>query len=238
MRGAAYKAMNSPCAGFVAGPATVVGQTSFCGGALCARRPAAAAPLATPMPARIQMAAPAVIARKAAKVEYAKARLEESQFVFQAALSGLSVSQVSELKRSLPEGSTCGTVKNTLMKRAIEGTEWSVVGDLCKDSTVWFFVKTDIKGTVDAYKKFAKEHKRDELLGGCMQGTIYDVNGVKAIAELPTMDELHTQIACLIKAVPTKLARTVKAVPTKLGRAINMAVADPEKADAPAATEE
>lgn len=230
--------MNSPCAGFVSSPAAVVGVTSFGGGSICSGRPTVAAQPAARTPARIHMASQGVLAAKKVKVDAARQKLEESQFVFQASLPGLSVSQVGELKRALPEGSTCGTVKNTLMKLAIEGTEWSVVGDLCKESTVWFFVKDDIKGTVEAYKKFAKEHKRDELLGGCMSGVLYDVKGVKTIAELPSMDELRTQIACLVKAVPTKLARTVKAVPTKVGRAINMAVADPEKSDAPAAAAE
>lgn len=218
--------MNSSRAGFVAGPATLVGRTSFSGSAVCAGRPAFCAQPAAPAPARISMAAAGVIAKKSAKIEAARAKLEESEFVFQVALPGLSVAQVGELKRALPEGSTCGTVKNTLMKRAIEGTDWSVIGDLCTQSSVWFFVKDDIKGTVDAYKKFAKEHKRDELIAGCMSGVVYDVDAVKAIAALPSMDELRTQIACLVKAVPTKLARTVKAVPTKVGRAINMATAD------------
>jgi large subunit ribosomal protein L10 len=220
--------MNSRRTGFVAG-AAVAARPSFSGAAVCAGRaaPPAGAPL--PAPARIHMRSAKNLAVKEGKVSTVRTNLESAGSVFQVELSGISVAQISQLKRELPEGSTCQTVKNTLMKRAVEGTDWSIVGDLCSGSTVWFFVKDDIKATVEAYNKWSKTHKREaDILGGAMDDVLYDGAGVKAIAALPSKQELYGQIAMLIRAVPTKLARSVKAVPTKVGRAINLAVNNPD----------
>lgn len=173
------------------------------------------------------MVSEANIAVKAKKVQSVKDRLEDAQMLFSVPLDGLTVPQVLELKGTMPEGTKIGTVKNSLMRRAIADTPWVNAESLTKKSSMWFFVGEDMKGTVNAYTAFAKTAGREpDVNGGVFEGIAYDEEGIKAIAALPSKKELITKIAFSIKAVPTKVARSIKAVPTKVGRAIKLAVAD------------
>jgi large subunit ribosomal protein L10 len=200
----------------------------FCGNAVCAGRRAILVPATgTAAAARIHMRSVANVEKKSLKVDNVQERLQTAQFVFQVPLAGLGMSQISKFKRTLPEGTTMKTVKNTLMLRAIKDTDWAVLGTLCKQSTIWLFVDEDIKGSVEAYKKFLKENKlEDKILGGGMDKSVYDGAGIEQIASLPSKQELYAKIAMLVQMVPTKLARSVKEVPTKLGRAIRLAFAE------------
>lgn len=217
--------MNARSIGFVTGAAAVTSRQSFCGASVCGGRPAAHA---APAAARVYMRSDVALQVKKDKVTKVREDMAAAESVFQVGLDGITVSQISQLKNEMPEGSTCRTVKNTLMRRAIEGTDWSIVGDLCTGSTVWFFVNDDLKGTVGAYTKWAKSTKKGAVLGGAMDGAVYDGAQINAIADLPTKQELYQQIAVLLKAVPTKLGRTVNQVPTKVARAINLAINDSE----------
>lgn len=218
--------------GFVATPAALASRSALYGAAVCERTANAAIPKPAFPPARIHMRSAVKLQKKTDKISQVKEKLAESESVFQVALPGVTVAQITALRGELPEGSSCATVKNTLMRRAIEDSDWSCVNELCVGSTVWFFVKDDLKGTVEAYKKWAKTNKRDDILGGGMDAVLYNPEQFMAIAALPSKQELYEKIALLVKAVPTKVGRSIKAVPIKLGRAINLAVNNPEDADA------
>mmetsp|Transcript_561 Transcript_561/g.1655 ORF Transcript_561/g.1655 Transcript_561/m.1655 type:complete len:217 (-) Transcript_561:92-742(-) len=163
---------------------------------------------------------------KTSRVANIKERLDTSQMVFTCPAGGLTVAQTQSLRRSLPEGSSVSVVKNTLMARALEGTDYDVATDLAKGPSMWFFIEDDIGGTIKAFNSFAKDFDKKEshaILGGAMEGVVYDPAGVKAIGALPSKDELIARIAGGINAVPTKLARVVKAPNSKLARAIKLA---------------
>ena len=165
-------------------------------------------------------------AGKEARVAGLKERIDASQMVFTCPAGGLTVAETQSLRRSLPEGSTVSVVKNTLMSRALEGTDYDVATELAKGPNMWFFIEDDIGGTIKAFNSFTKDFDKKEthaLIGGAMEGTIYDAAGVKAIGDLPSKDELIARIAGGINAVPTKLARVVKAPNSKLARAIKLA---------------
>lgn len=182
------------------------------------------------------MVSPTNIAKKTAKVDTVKSRLETCQMLFAGNLSGLSVKQVAELKLSMPPTTTVMTVKNTLMRRAIADTKWEAAGEFSNYSNMWFFVNEDFKGTVNAYEQFVNGLKREDgIKGGVFEGERCDAKGIADIAALPSKKELIAQIARSIKLVPTKLGRGVKAVPSKLARAIKLSVADEESGDAPTA---
>ncbi len=213
-----------------AAPGTLT--TSFRGSACVSRH---AQPLARVVPAKratLRMGAPHIVAHKIAKVEAVKERLATAQMIFSIPLAGLKVIDVSNFKKALPEGSSSMTVKNTLMRRAIEESQWDVAGSLTSESSIWVFVGEDIKGTVEAYNTFADPLKRDPIKGGVMEGVLYDTAGINAIAALPSKKELIEEFARLVKMVPTKVARSVKEVPTKLARAIKLAIADEGDGDA------
>lgn len=174
------------------------------------------------------MAAPNVVETKAAIVDSVRERLSSAQMIFSVPLSGLTVSNVYKLKNDLPESSTLMTVKNTLMRRAIAESGWVVAGEIAKESSIWIFVGDDVKGSVEAYKQFAKPLSHGDIKGGVMEGTLFDSEGVSAIAALPSKIELIATVARLINSVPTKIARSINLVPTKVARSVKLAFADGE----------
>jgi large subunit ribosomal protein L10 len=164
---------------------------------------------------------------KKKRVETIKGLLESSQMVFTVPASGLTVSETQELRRSLPDGTTMSVVKNSIMKRAIEGTEYEEgAGTFLKGANMWFFIEEDIGGSIKGFNSFVKDNAKQDshlILGGVLEGNVYDQKGIDAIGKLPSKEELYAKIAGGIKAVPTKLARVIKAPNMKLARAIKLA---------------
>ena len=171
---------------------------------------------------------------KMATVEKVKGLLDTSEMVFTVPASSITVSQAQELRRSLPETTVAKVVKNKLMIRALEGTDYEVAKDdkLLTGANMWFFIQDDIGGTIKAYNAFLKSVGKMEthgINGGIMEGTIYDDKGVQAIGKLPSKLELYARIAGSIKAVPSKVARVIKAPNSKLARAIKLATEEVNK---------
>ncbi|MGK7955646.1 MAG: 50S ribosomal protein L10, partial [Crocosphaera sp.] len=82
-------------------------------------------------------------------------------------------------------------------------------------------VKDDVGSAVRAYQAFKKDTKKTEFRGGVMQGQALNEEQVKAIADLPSKEELIAQVAGAINSLATKLAVGVNEVPSSLGRGIN-----------------
>jgi large subunit ribosomal protein L10 len=164
---------------------------------------------------------------KKSTVSTVKDLLDKSEMIVTVPASGITVSQIQTLRRSLPEGVTAKVVKNKLMARAIEGSSWETAGDeFLKGSNMWFFIEEDIGGTVKSWNAFTKESglkESHDIKGGVIEGVNYDAKGVTAISNLPSKMELIAKIAGGIKAVPTKLARVTNAPGTKMARAIKLA---------------
>ena len=164
---------------------------------------------------------------KIAKVAAIQGLIETSDMVFSVPASGLTVTQVQGLRKSLPEGTTMSVVKNKLMGRACAGTDYEeATAGLLKGANMWFFIEEDIGGTMKAFNAFTKENGKKEsheVIGGAMEGIGYDKDGIIAISKLPSKIELITMIAGAIQAVPTKVARVIKAPGEKTARAIKLA---------------
>ncbi|GAX22330.1 large subunit ribosomal protein L10 [Fistulifera solaris] len=163
---------------------------------------------------------------KKSTVQTVKGLLQDSEMVFTIPASSITVAEMQKLRRSMPEGTTVKVVKNTLMERAVEGTDYEVATSLLTGANLWFFIEDDISATIKAYNGFLKDcGKKDThpILGGVTEGISYDTKGVEAIGKLPSKQELYAKIAGSIKAVPTKVARVIKAPGNKLARAIKLA---------------
>ena len=163
---------------------------------------------------------------KTETVTIVKELLDSSEMIITVPASGIKVSQMQTLRRSLPEGTTVKVVKNKLMSRAIEGTDYQVAGDMLQGANMWFFINEDIGGTVKSWNAFVKGAGLGEshsILGGTIEGVNYNPDGVKTISTLPSKKELIGMIAGAINAVPTKVARVIKAPGMKVARAIKLA---------------
>jgi len=165
-------------------------------------------------------------AGKEALIENVKGLLDSSDMIFTVPAGSLTVSETETLRRSMPEGTVVKVVKNTLMSRAVAGTDFEASTSLLKGANMWFFIDEDVSGTIKAYNGFLKDFGKKEshgVIGGVLEGTVYDSAGVASIGKLPSKQELYAQIAGSIKAVPTKVARVIKAPNSKLARAIKLA---------------
>lgn len=144
---------------------------------------------------------------------------------------GLTVAEISDLRNRLrPTGASCTVTKNRFMGKAIEGDDkWSALDSLLNDTTAFIMAKDDVGAAVKAYQAFQKETKKTEVIGGVMEGKLLSQNDVKAIADLPSKEELYAQIAGATNSIVANIAVLVKEIPTGVARAVQ-AVADKEAA--------
>jgi large subunit ribosomal protein L10 len=160
---------------------------------------------------------------KQAIVADLKQTLEASQLAIVIDYQGLTVAEITDLRRRLiPTGTICQVTKNTLMGVAIAGyPDWQPMEQFLKGSNAFLLVKDDLPGAVKAYQDFQKATKKTEIRGGVMQGMALDEAGIKAVVDLPSKEQLMAQIAGAINSIPTKLAVGLNGVPTKLAVGIN-----------------
>lgn len=160
-----------------------------------------------------------------------KESLSQSQMALVINYKGLTVAEITDLRRRLlPKGATCKVTKNTFMRIAVEGNEnWEPMNQFLKDSSAFVLVKEDVGGVIKAYQEFQKATKKTELRGGVMEGRALSEADVKAIGDLPSKEQLMAQIAGAINGVATKLAVGINEVPGSLARAIK-AVSEKESA--------
>lgn len=127
-----------------------------------------------------------------------KTWLEDTQFIFAVPSTDLSVKQMNGLKESMPEGTDIHVVKNTLIRKAIEETQWEVMSPKLEGPVMWFFVKEDLQGSLKAYKKCMKDNGKKDTHGplyGQLEADLLDANGVEAVMKLPTKIELYGRLA-------------------------------------------
>jgi large subunit ribosomal protein L10 len=133
---------------------------------------------------------------------------------------GLTVAQSTQLRIRMREtGASYKVAKNTLALIAVEGTPYAPISDMLTGPTA-LATSVDPVAAAKAVVEFAKTNDKLEIVGGAMGETLLDVNGVKALAELPSLDELRAKIVGLIQAPATKIARTISEPGAQLARVI------------------
>ena len=143
---------------------------------------------------------------------------EKTSVVVVARYSGLTVAQLQNLrKRAREAGASVQVAKNRLAKIALEGTDVASIGPLLKGPTL-IAHSVDPVAAAKAAVAFAKDNDKFVVLGGAMGKTALDVDGVKALATLPSLDELRAKLLGLLVAPATKLAQLSTAPAAKLAR--------------------
>lgn len=160
---------------------------------------------------------------KAAVIEDIKSSLSEAQLAVVIDFKGLSVAEITDLRDRLRESdSLCKVTKNTLMRIAVEEDEaWKPMTQFLTGSNAFLLAKDDLGGAIRAYQSFKKDSKKTEFVGGVMQGRALSEEEVKAIADLPSKEELIAKIAGAINSITTKLAVGINEVPSGVARGIN-----------------
>lgn len=151
-----------------------------------------------------------------------KQSLGESQLMFIVNYRGLSVKEIGDLRNRLrPKGASCQVAKNTFMGIAVQNDDrWQAVSEILKGDSAFVMVKDDLGGAIKAYQDFQKASKKTEIRGGVMDGKLLTEADLKAIADLPSKEQLLAQIAGAINGVATQLAVGINEVPSGLARAI------------------
>ncbi len=132
--------------------------------------------------------------------------------------SGLTVAQMQNLRRQMrAAGATVQVAKNRLAKIALDGTSVASVGPLLKGPTLIAYSDDPVAAPKVAVA-FAKDHEKLVILGGAMGTTALNVDGVKSLATMPSLDELRAKLIGLLMAPATKIAQLSTAPAAKLAR--------------------
>ena len=131
---------------------------------------------------------------------------------------GLTVAQDTELRKALREaGVTYKVYKNTLVKRAIAGTEFESLSDSLEGPNAFAISTTDATAPARVLAEFAKKAPKLEIKAGVVEGTFYDENGMKAIADIPSRDVLLGRLFGSMQSPITNMARVLKQIAEKDG---------------------
>ncbi len=132
--------------------------------------------------------------------------------------AGLTVAQFQKLRREMKlAGATVKVAKNRLAKIALDGTDVASIVPLLKGPTLIAYSSDPVAAPKVAVA-FAKDNDKLVILGGAMGVTSLNPDGVKALASLPSLDELRAKLIGLLQAPATKLAQLSTAPAAKLAR--------------------
>ena len=132
--------------------------------------------------------------------------------------AGLTVADMQNLRAQMKQaGATVKVAKNRLAKIALEGTDVASISDLMQGPTLIAY-SSDPVAAAKVAVDFAKGNEKLVILGGAMGATTLNVDGVKALAVLPSLDELRAKLVGLVQAPATKVAQVVNAPAAKLAR--------------------
>jgi len=159
-------------------------------------------------------------AAKKEAVEQLNAVFKTTSVAIVAHYSGLTVAQMQKLRVQMKQaGASVKVSKNRLTKIALVGTDLDGISPLLNGPTVIAISKDPVAAPKVAIE-FAKTNEKFVILGGSMGKTVLNIDSVKALASLPSLDELRGKIVGLLVAPATKLAQLSNAPAAKLARVI------------------
>ena len=131
---------------------------------------------------------------------------------------GLTVAQSTQLRTKIREaGASYKVAKNRLAKLAIQNTDYAGIGDLLTGPTA-IAASVDPVAAAKVVVEFAKTNDKLEIVGGSMGAQVLTPEGVKALASMPSLDELRATLIGLVQAPATKIAQLTTAPAAKLAR--------------------
>ncbi len=156
--------------------------------------------------------------QKAESVASLNAVFSEAGVVVVTRNLGLSVAQSTELRGKVrAAGASYKVAKNRLAKLALKETQYEGLEEYLSGPTA-LATSADPVAAAKAVVDFAKTNDKLEIVGGSMGGQLLDQAGVKALASMPSLDELRAKIVGLVNAPATKVAQVVNAPAAKLAR--------------------
>lgn len=146
--------------------------------------------------------------------------VKDAQSVVLVDYRGMTVAQDTELRKQLREAGVIYKVcKNTMMKRAFEGTDFAGLDAYLEGPSAIAISKDDATAPARILCKFAKEAEKLEVKAGVVEGQVYDLAGIQALATIPSRDELLSKFLGSIQSPITNFARVIKQIAENGGAA-------------------
>jgi large subunit ribosomal protein L10 len=134
---------------------------------------------------------------------------------------GLTVAQSTTLRNKMRDaGATYKVTKNSLAKIATKGTVYESISDMLTGPIALASSKDPV-AAAKVVAEFAKTNDKLEIVGGAMGSTLLDVDGVKALATMPSLDELRAKIVGLVQAPATKIVQIIQAPAGQIARVLS-----------------
>lgn len=158
---------------------------------------------------------------KSEKISQIKEKIEKAKVAIVTDYKGLSVEEITKLRRSIQkEDGDYMVTKNTLAKLAVKGTEYEILTDALTGPVAIAFGFEDQVAPAKALAKFIKESKKGEILAAAMDGKLLSAADAKALANLPSKQEIYAKMLGCINSPASGIANSVNAVMSSLTRAM------------------
>ena len=151
-------------------------------------------------------------------VEEIKAKIDGAATVLLVDYRGLTVEQDTKLRKGLREaGCEYKVYKNTMMKRAFEGTEFAALDDCLEGPSAIAISKDDATAPARILAKYAKQFPALELIAGVVEGNYNDQAGIQALSQVPSREELLGKLLGSIQSPITNFARVLNQIAEQKG---------------------
>lgn len=158
---------------------------------------------------------------KSEKISQIKENMEKAKVAIVTDYKSLSVEEITKLRRSIQkEDGDYMVTKNTLAKIAVKGTEYEVLTDVLTGPVAIAFGFDDQVAPAKALAKFIKETKKGEILAAAMDGKLLTAAEAKALANLPSKQEIYAKMLGCINSPASGIANSINAVMSSLTRAV------------------
>jgi large subunit ribosomal protein L10 len=146
-------------------------------------------------------------------IDEIKGKLENAAAAVVIDYMGITVAEADAMRKTLREANVDYTVyKNTLIKRAIEGTDFAPLAEVLDGPSALAISTEDATAPARTLNKIIKDFKKMEFKAGVVEGTFYDKAGIEAVAEIPSRDELIAKFMGSIQSPVGKFVRTLAAI--------------------------
>lgn len=181
----------------------------------------------------------AFIQEKEAIVNEIREKLEKAQSAIVVDYRGITVAEADLLRKRMREANVEYKIyRNTMMKRAVQGTPFEALADALKGPSGFAFGYEDATAPAKVLDKSIKEFKKMELKAGVIEGQYYDAAGIVAIAQIPSREELLAKLLGSFQAPIGSFARVVQAIADKNASGAESAAAPAEETASEEKTEE
>jgi large subunit ribosomal protein L10 len=148
---------------------------------------------------------------KAETVAAVRRRLKSAKMAIVTEYRGLTVAQMTRLRREIREASgEYQVIKNTLVRRALQDTAFGDLEKLLEGPNGWVFAYDDPVLLSKTLVKFADSHDRLAIKGGVFEGRFMDTAGVKTLSQMPSKPELQAKLLAMLNAPATQLVRLIQ----------------------------